>query len=196
MRTRTSGLVTSRILESIELQRRLLESGQDEAIARVAQLILRSLRAGGKLILFGNGGSAADAQHIAAELVGQFMEERPGLPAIALSAESSTVTSIANDFGFEAVFARQLRALCRSEDVVLGLSTSGRSPNVLHGLAEARDLGATTIGLTGASGGTMDALCDECIHVPSDQTPRIQEGHTLIAHIVCEIVDREMARDA
>lgn len=196
MRTRTSGLVTSRILESIELQRRLLESGQDEAIARVAQLILRSLRAGGKLILFGNGGSAADAQHIAAELVGQFMEERPGLPAIALSAESSTVTSIANDFGFEAVFARQLRALCRSEDVVLGLSTSGRSPNVLHGLAEARELGATTIGLTGASGGTMDALCDECIHVPSDQTPRIQEGHTLIAHIVCEIVDREMARDA
>jgi D-sedoheptulose 7-phosphate isomerase len=154
-----------------------------------AQAMSEALGAGRKLLVFGNGGSAADAQHIAAEFVGRFQLERDPLPALALSVNTSALTAIANDYGYEEVFARQLRGLGSAGDVALGISTSGRSPNVNGALSAARAMGMGTIGLTGGSGGDMRALCDHCIVVPADDTPRIQEGHILVAHVLCEIVE-------
>jgi D-sedoheptulose 7-phosphate isomerase len=186
-------LISSRVEESVALQKRLLEPERRAHIARVAELMVGCLRDGGKIVLCGNGGSAADAQHIAAEFVGRYMKEREALPAIALTANSSTVTAIGNDYGFDDVFARQVRALCRPGDVVFGISTSGNSENVVRAFAAGREIGATTIGLTGESGGRMREACDECLRFPSGDTPRIQEGHALIAHILCEIVEDEFA---
>jgi D-sedoheptulose 7-phosphate isomerase len=186
-------LVGARITESVALQQKLLDPEARALIARAAALMAGALRAGGKVLLFGNGGSAADAQHLAAELVGRYLKERAPLPAIALTANSSNVTAIANDYGYDAVFTRQVEALCGPGDVVVAISTSGNSSNVAAAVDAARAIGATSIGLTGADGGRLREACDVCIRFPSDDTPRIQEGHTLIGHILCEIVENELS---
>ena len=167
-------------------------SGEASSIDAAGQALVASLRNGGKLVVFGNGGSAADAQHIAAELVGRYLKERRGLPALALTVNTSTLTAVANDYGYERIFARQVEALGRAGDICLALSTSGNSANVLAGVAAARQLGMRVIGMTGRSGGQLHNLCDLCIRVPSDETPRIQEAHILIGHVLCAFVEREL----
>lgn len=162
------------------------------AVANVSEILVYALKQGNKLLLFGNGGSAADAQHIAAELVGRFAFDRPALPALALSVNSSCVTAIGNDYGFDQVFSRQLEALARPDDVAIGISTSGNSANVLRAMSTAKKIGLKTIALTGRSGGNLKKAVDYCICVPSDKTPRIQECHILIGHIISELVEREI----
>ena len=161
-------------------------------VSRVAESLLAAFRRGNKVLLFGNGGSANDAQHIATELVGRFGFDRPALPALSLAESLSSVTAISNDHGFEQVFSRQIEAFAKAGDVAIAISTSGNSPNVLHGVATANKADLLTIGLTGRSGGKLRTLVKECICVPSDDTPRIQECHTLIGHILSQIVEQEM----
>lgn len=158
-------------------------------ILRAAALITASLRGGGKLLLLGNGGSAADCQHLAAEFTGRFQRERRPLAALALTTDTSALTCIGNDYGFEQVFARQLAGLARPGDCVVAISTSGRSPNVLRALEQARALGLTSIGLSGRDGGEMAALCDLCVVVPHADTARIQEAHIFIGHSWCALVE-------
>ena len=188
-----AALAERRIRESLEAQQRLLAREITASVARAAEAISRALERGGKLLVFGNGGSASDATHIAAEMVGRFVLERRGLPAVALADNSSAVTAIANDYGYERVFARQLEALARPGDVALAISTSGRSANVLAGLEAARAAGVTTIALTGDQGSEMAELADVCIAAPATETPRVQECHALVAHILCELVELEFA---
>ena len=168
------------------------DAGLARAIETVARLCVAALRAGDKIMLAGNGGSAADAQHLAAELVGRFSFDRPSLAAIALTTDTSAMTAIGNDYGFDKLFSRQVEALGRPGDVFVGISTSGSSPNVLGALAACRAKGIVTVGLTGRSGGRMAALCDHCLRMPSDETPRIQEGHIVVGHVICGLVEREM----
>src|SRR2546423_9324942 len=177
---------------SDEIRRQLQESARvkqafsDQLIERIVQFAEKSaacLRAGGKVVLFGNGGSAADAQHIAAELVGRYLADREAFAAIALTGNSSIVTAVANDYSYDEGFSRQVEALCREGDVALAISTSGDSANVVAGVEAARRVGARTIGLTGATGGSLAGACDECIRIPSDETPRIQEGHAIVRHV-------------
>src|SRR6266404_4983059 len=178
---------------SIATKQSLLESADTLiTVAKVSEILVSALRQGNKVLLFGNGGSAAEAQHIAAELVGRFAFDRPALPALALSVNSSCVTAIGNDYGFEKVFSRQLEALARSGDVAVGISTGGNSPNVLWAMSTAKKIGLHTIALTGSTGGKLKAAVDHCICVPSNETPRIQECHILIGHIVSELVEREI----
>jgi D-sedoheptulose 7-phosphate isomerase len=186
-------LAERRIRESVEAQQGLLEPSVVAAVVSAGEAITGALRDGGKLLAFGNGGSAADATHFAAELVGRYLLERDGLPAISLSDNASALTAISNDYGYERVFARQVEALGRPGDVALGISTSGRSANVLAGLTAARAGGLATLALTGGDGGSMREAADVCIAVPSAETPRVQEGHTLVAHILCELVERALA---
>jgi D-sedoheptulose 7-phosphate isomerase len=160
-------------------------------IATAAELIVSALAGGGKLLVMGNGGSAADAQHFAAELVGRYRCERMALPAIALSTDTSILTAVGNDYGFDSIFSRQVEALARPGDVVFGISTSGRSPNVGKALVTARELGCTTIVLTGGDGGSVLSLADAAIMVPSEQTPWIQEAHLTIIHILCHLIERD-----
>jgi D-sedoheptulose 7-phosphate isomerase len=162
------------------------------AIETVTRLCVAGLRGGNKVLLAGNGGSAADAQHLAAEFVSRFYFDRPGLAAIALTTDTSALTAIGNDYGFERLFSRQVDALGRAGDVFIGISTSGNSPNVLAALAECRTKRLITVGLTGHSGGKMAALCDHCLRMPSTETPKIQEGHIIVGHIICALVEREM----
>ena len=162
------------------------------AVAKVSEVLVNALKQGNKALLFGNGGSAADAQHIAAELVGRFAFDRPALPALALSVNSSCVTAIGNDYGFDRVFSRQLEALARPGDVAIGISTSGNSSNVLNAMSTARKMSLHTIALTGGTGGNLQGSVDHCICVPSNETPRIQECHILIGHIIAELVEREI----
>jgi D-sedoheptulose 7-phosphate isomerase len=161
-------------------------------LAKVSEILANALKRGNKALLFGNGGSAADAQHIAAELVGRFAFDRPALAALALSVNTSCVTDIGNDYGFDQVFSRQLEALARAGDIAIGISTSGNSANVLRAMSTARKMGLHTIALTGRTGGNLRSTVDYCICVPSSDTPRIQECHTLIGHIICELVEREI----
>jgi D-sedoheptulose 7-phosphate isomerase len=163
------------------------------AIADAAHRIAGTLRAGGKLLIFGNGGSAADAQHLAAELVGRYRRERRPWPAIALTTDTSALTAIGNDYGFDEIFARQVRALAAPGDVVIGLSTSGNSENVLRAFAAAGEAGAFRIGLGGRDGGRMTAACDLALIVPADDTARIQEMHITILHILCDTIETELA---
>jgi D-sedoheptulose 7-phosphate isomerase len=158
-------------------------------IETAAGLVSASLASGGQLLLCGNGGSAADAQHIAAEFLGRFLRERRPLPAIALHGNTSAVTAIGNDYGFDQVFARQVEACGRPGDVLIALTTSGESPNVVRAAAAARSANVKVIGLTGSQSGSLAPLCDVLLAVPATATPRIQEGHALIGHIVCEIVE-------
>jgi D-sedoheptulose 7-phosphate isomerase len=186
-------LAQRRIRESIEAQQGLLDAPVVAAVVRAADTIAGALRDGGKVLAFGNGGSAADATHFVAELVGRYLLDREGLSAISLSDNASAVTAISNDYGYERVYARQVEALGRPGDVALGISTSGRSENVLAGLKAARTGGLATVALTGGDGGSAREAVDVCITVPSGETPRVQEGHTLVAHILCELVERTLA---
>jgi len=160
-------------------------------IAQAGQRLRDCLAGGGKILLMGNGGSAADSQHIAAEIVGRYKRERRGMPAIALTTDTSILTSVGNDYGFDYVFARQVEALATDKDVVIGISTSGNSANVVAAIEAAKAIGATTIGLTGRGGGKLAALCDINFAMPSGDTPRIQEAHILLGHILCDIIDAE-----
>jgi D-sedoheptulose 7-phosphate isomerase len=186
--------VKQEIKDSIEVQTELARGG-GEAIVQAATLVAQCLQLGGKLIAFGNGGSAADAQHLSAELVGRYRVDRAALAAIALTTDSSALTSIGNDFGFENIFSRQLEAIGKRGDVVLAISTSGNSPNVLRAVALAKTIGIATIGLTGRSGGSLRDYVDICLSVPSDLTPRIQEAHSLIIHILSGIVESFVTND-
>jgi D-sedoheptulose 7-phosphate isomerase len=177
---------------SIEAKEQFLRAQSSELIA-ATDTVIRTLRAGGKILLFGNGGSAADAQHLAAEFVNRYLIDRPPLPAIALTTDSSALTSIANDYGPADIFAKQIQALGKDNDVAIALSTSGNSANVLRGLECCRAIGMPTIGLTGGNGGAMAALVDHCLCVSATTvTPRIQETHILIGHVICEMVDRSL----
>lgn len=160
-----------------------------EDVARLAGVLADALARGGKILLCGNGGSAADAQHLAAEFVNRFLMERRPLPAVALTTDTSILTAVGNDFGFDQVFAKQVQALGREGDVLLGLSTSGNSPNVIAALEAGREQGMTTIGLTGEGGGAMPGLCDHLLAVPSRRTPLIQEIHITVGHLLCLLVD-------
>jgi D-sedoheptulose 7-phosphate isomerase len=159
-------------------------------ITALAERAFRLLSDGGTVFWMGNGGSAADCQHLAAELVGRFQRERPGLASIALTTDSSILTSIGNDYGFDHVFARQVEALCRPGDLLVGLSTSGNSTNVLRAMEVARAIGVERAGLTGGTGGRLCGLVDSCLVVPSGSTARIQEAHVLIGHLLCDLVER------
>lgn len=167
----------------------LLENLTDD-IAISAQLCIDCLENNKKILLFGNGGSAADAQHIAAELVGKYKADRKGLSAIALTTDTSALTSIGNDFGFKHIFDRQVQALAKHGDVVIGISTSGNSDNVINALQLASELNCRTIGLSGKNGGKMNKICDINIVAPAEDTPRIQEIHILIGHIICLLIDQ------
>jgi D-sedoheptulose 7-phosphate isomerase len=162
------------------------------AMAQVASACIVALRSGNKILFAGNGGSAADAQHLAGELVSRFHYDRPGLAAFSLSTDTSVLTAIGNDYGYERLFARQIEAVGNKGDVLIALSTSGRSPNILNALRTARDKGLVTVGLTGRLGGDMPALCDHCLRAPSDFTPRIQEGHIAIGHTVCYLIEQQL----
>lgn len=159
------------------------------AIEEAATLMVEALKQGNKVLFFGNGGSAADAQHWAAELSGRYKIERGGLAGIALTTDTSALTAIGNDYGFEVIFSRQVEALGRAGDVLVGISTSGNSPNVLRAFEKGKSLGCKSIGFSGRDGGKMAALCDVNLIVPSNNTPRIQEMHALIGHILCQAVD-------
>jgi D-sedoheptulose 7-phosphate isomerase len=180
------------ILEESKTVTALIIKDHVNDIIRLVQLIITAYKTGKKIVLFGNGGSAADAQHIAGELVGRFKLERKPLRAIALTTDISVVTSIANDYGFENVFSRQIEAQVDEGDIVIGISTSGKSPNVLKGLHVARAKGAKIVGLTGMNGTALTEVSDIAIMVPSDNTPRIQEAHSIIGHILCELVERTL----
>ena len=160
-------------------------------ISIVAEELKACIKRGGKILLMGNGGSAADSQHIAAEIVGRFKKERRGLAAIALTTDTSIITSVGNDFGYDYIFARQIEALCRPEDVVIGITTSGNSKNIVAAIEEANKLGAITIGLTGGTGGKLTALCKHNLIMPSSETARVQEAHIFIGHSLCDLLESE-----
>jgi D-sedoheptulose 7-phosphate isomerase len=164
-----------------------------EPLLEASKLAVETLRAGNKILLCGNGGSAADAQHIAAELTGRYKTERRGLPGIALTTDTSALTAIGNDYGYDRVFDRQVEALAQKGDLLIGISTSGNSKNVINALKVAREMGCKTLGLTGRDGGAMNELCDINLVVPSNDTPRIQEMHILFAHTICQIIDNELS---
>lgn len=170
----------------------LADPGLAEDTGRAARMIAECIRRDGAVLVFGNGGSAADAQHITGELVGRFSMERRGLRAIALTTDSSVMTSLTNDYGYDAAFARQIEALGRPGDIALAISTSGNSPNILRAIEAAHAKELRVIGLSGKDGGMMRTVCDHIIMVPSGMTPRIQEGHSLIYHILCGLVEREV----
>jgi D-sedoheptulose 7-phosphate isomerase len=180
--------VRAAFADSIETKRATLEANA-AAIAQAAERIIECFRADGKLLAFGNGGSASDAQHLCAELAGRYLRERPGLPAIALTANTSDLTAISNDYGYDRVFARLVEAHGRPGDVAVAISTSGNSPNVLEAVEVARERGLVTIGLIGKGGGKLAARVDVPIIVASDRTPRIQETHIAIVHALCELID-------
>jgi D-sedoheptulose 7-phosphate isomerase len=182
---------TQRVMSAMLADEALLSRVEAAAVACVD-----SIQRGGKILLAGNGGSAADAQHIAGELVSRFAFDRPGLPAIALTTDSSILTSIGNDYGFEKLFSRQIQALGNKGDVFIGYSTSGKSANILRALEEARARGLLCIGLTGNRGGPMQELCDCLLEVPSSDTPKIQEGHLVLGHILCGLVENAMFKVA
>ena len=164
-----------------------------ESVESAAQICIDALKNSRKILIFGNGGSAADAQHIAAELVGRYKVERKGLPAIAITTDSSALTCISNDYGYEQVFSRQVEALANTGDVVIGISTGGTSTNVISALDIAKNIGCKTIGFSGRDGGEMNAICDVNLVVPDDDTPRIQEMHILIGHTICQLIDNEFS---
>ncbi len=189
----TDTTIQRSIRESIAVKQALLDDTVFlQKIARAADAFLAAFRADGKVLFCGNGGSAADAQHIAAELSGRFYTDRPPLYAEALHVNASYVTAVANDYGYDEVYARMVQAAGRAGDVLVGLSTSGNSPNVLRAIEVAKRQGMVVIGFTGSTGGKMAALCDVLLNVPSADTPRIQEAHILLGHILCEVVEREM----
>jgi D-sedoheptulose 7-phosphate isomerase len=179
--------------DSVALKQRFFTESAP-LLVEVGGHMAQSLRSGGKVLTFGNGGSAADAQHLAGELVGRFLKDRPAMAAVALTTDPSVITAIGNDMGYDAVFRRQVEALGRPGDVAFGISTSGRSPNVVDALRVARERGLLTIGLTGGGGGRLGGLVHFLIDVPHHETPRIQEVHGMIVHILCEIIEDAIPR--
>ncbi|PIE69112.1 MAG: phosphoheptose isomerase [Deltaproteobacteria bacterium] len=187
-------LLTTRLSRSIMAKKAFVDEAAEEII-RVAEAMVATFRSGGKLLIFGNGGSAADAQHMAAELVSRFLLDRRPLPAIALTTDTSILTAIANDFAYDLVFVKQVQALGKPEDMALGISTSGTSANVVKAMKAARTIGMKTVGLTGGitrPGGDLQPLCDLLLNIPSDFTPHIQETMLWLEHLLCEMVEREL----
>lgn len=178
------------------LERATSDAALLATIRTIAAAIIAALRAGNRILLIGNGGSAADAQHIAAEIIGRYKQDRPAYAAIALTTDTSVLTAVANDYGFEQVFARQVEGLGRRGDVLLALSTSGRSPNILTALRKARELGLVTIGFTGLKGEALGTLCDHLFVSPSDDTPVVQQIHLTVAHGICDEIERTMMRES
>jgi D-sedoheptulose 7-phosphate isomerase len=179
--------------DSISVKKKILgDEGLVNLMNEVADECIAAFRQGNRVLLAGNGGSAADAQHIAAELVGRYAFDRPGLPSIAFTTDTSMLTAIGNDYGYDQIFRRQLEANGRKGDVFIGISTSGNSANVIAAMQRARELGIITVGLTGQSGGEMRSLCDYCVQVPSTSTPRIQESHIMLGHIICDLVEEAL----
>jgi len=189
---RGSDVADATLRDAIALHERVRAAGLETAAAAAAA-ITASLRQDGKVLVFGNGGSAADAQHMAAELVGRFARERRGYAAIALTTDASVVASLSNDYGYDRVFERQIEALGRPGDVAIGITTSGGSANVVRALEAARGRKLTTIALTGRDGGAAGRTADLHINVPSDTTPRVQEVHMTLLHIICDLVERELS---
>jgi len=186
--------ITDILLENIQVKESLLRSGVTQ-IKDIADLLIDSLKKGGKILLFGNGGSASDAQHIAAEFIGRFKKDRTALAAIALTTNTSVLTSLANDYGFEVVFAKQIEALGQKNDIAIGISTSGKAKNVALGLKQAKKNGLKTIALTGGDGGEIAKLADVSFLVPSSVTARIQETHITVGHIICELVEQALCQE-
>lgn len=186
--------MTSYVVRQMRAAQAVIEEmvGDSRLIRRVEEVAgacIQCLRAGGKILLAGNGGSAADAQHIAAELVSRFSYDRPGLAAVALTTDTSILTAVGNDYGFETLFSRQVKALGRHGDILVGYSTSGRSQNILNAFKAAREGGLVCVGLTGNRGGPMLELCDHILEVPSAETPKIQEGHLILGHTICGMIE-------
>ena len=184
-------IIEQRLADHLEVLQKVMDSDLPEKLETCAKYVEKALAEGHKVLFCGNGGSAADSQHLAAEFVGRFQKERKGLPAIALTVDTSILTAVANDYGYDTVFARQVQALGEPGDVLVGISTSGNSKNVLLAIEEARAKGITCIGMTAEGGGKMAASCDICLAVPAKVTARAQEMHILMGHILCELVDHE-----
>ena len=185
--------ITAQIQEAQRVMSVMLDDGA--LLARVeaaAEACIHAMKSGNKVLLAGNGGSAADAQHIAGEFVSRFAFDRPGLPAIALTTDTSILTAIGNDYGYDKLFARQMQAHAQKGDIFIAYSTSGKSPNVIAALQEAKNLGVVCVGMTGNRGGPMEDLCDYYLDVPSADTPKIQEGHAVLGHILCGLVERAL----
>jgi D-sedoheptulose 7-phosphate isomerase len=185
-------LMTTRLQAGVAMHEALLENAVVETVCRIADATVQALTRGHKVLLFGNGGSAADAQHLAAEFVGRFRNDRPGLPALALTVNSSVITALGNDYGFDKIFARQIEALGTPGDLVIGISTSGNAPNVIQGILTARAKAITTVGFTGHPGGRLKDIVDYCLCIPSADTGLIQEGHIVIGHTLCDIVEQAL----
>jgi len=179
------------INDSIHIKEQILHTHIDNII-KATKLILASLKGGGKVFFFGNGGSAADAQHLAAEFVGRFQKDRKALPAISLNTNTSIITALSNDYGYEIIFAKQIEALGNAGDVAIGISTSGKARNVLAGIKKAKEMGLKTICLSGGTGGELAKAADICLLIPSAITARIQEAHITIGHIICELIENEL----
>lgn len=189
-------IIKHEITKTIEnLNQMLGDASLLAMVEAIATVCVAAFKRGNKVLLAGNGGSAADAQHIAGEFVSRFAFDRPGLPAFALTTDTSVLTAIGNDYGYEKLFARQVQAVGSSGDVFFALSTSGRSPNIVAALKEAKTKEIVTIGLTGNSGGVMRELCDHCICIPSNETPKIQEGYIVVSHIICLLVEKILFGD-
>ncbi len=184
-------MIKAELKESIETKNQVLKTLVPQ-IEKAARMMIDALKAGNKILFFGNGGSAADSQHLAAELIGRYRKDRKSLPAISLTTDTSILTAVSNDYGFETVFARQVEGLARSGDIAFGISTSGNSRNVIEGLEKAKELGCKTIGLLGCDGGRIAEVTDVSIIVPCRTTPRIQESHITIGHILCQLIENEI----
>ena len=184
-------VIASEFESHLETIKTVMEMMQDQVVS-ASQMAVETLQSGNKILIFGNGGSAADAQHIAAELTGRYKTERRGLPGIALTTDTSALTAIGNDYGYDRVFDRQVEALANSGDLLIGISTSGNSANVMNALKLGKELGCKTLGFSGRDGGMMNEVCDINLVVPSNNTPRIQEMHILFGHTICQCIDNEI----
>lgn len=182
--------IKSILQDSASVKKRILEN-QIDIIQKIALLVISCLKKNGKILFFGNGGSAADSQHLASEFVGRFQKEKNPLPALSLTTDTSVITSLSNDYNFEIVFAKQIEALAKEGDLAIGITTSGKSRNVILGLKKAKEMGLKTIVLTGEGGKNLKKIVDICLAVPSDKTPRIQEAHITVGHIICELIEDE-----
>jgi D-sedoheptulose 7-phosphate isomerase len=192
----TLQLVADRLRENIEVKRAILANDDLlDLIHEAALACIRALESGGKIILFGNGGSAADAQHIAAELIGKYLRDRRALAALSLTTNASSLTAIANDYTYEEVFSRQIEAIGCKGDLAIGISTSGDSKNVIRALLAAKKKGLVTVGMTGSNGGKVRRETDYCLCIPSERTPRIQEAHIAVGHILCEIIEEHFSHE-
>ena len=193
MENKLNQFIEKQVRDSINVKKSIL--GNNEILKLVSKISLEIVKAyknGHKVLIAGNGGSAADAQHMAGELVSRFYFDRPGLPAIALTTDSSIITAIGNDYSYNRIFSRQIESNGQNGDIFIGISTSGNSKNIIEALIQSKKQGIINIGLTGKDGGTMKHQCDYCVCVPSEETPRIQESHLLIEHIICSIVEEEL----